>query len=88
MGEAEVLDIFKQGLWLAVVVAGPVLVVALVVGLGIGLLQALTSVQELTLTFVPKLGAIVVVFWITMGFSGALIVAFFRDLIIPTIGGG
>lgn len=88
MGEAEVLDFLKRGLWLAVVVSAPTLTVALVVGFAIGLFQALTSVQEMTLTFVPKLGAILVAFWLTMSFSGGLLVAFYRDQIIPVIGGG
>ena len=53
----------------------------------LGLVQALTSVQEMTLTFVPKLGAIFAVFWITMSFSGATIVRFYQDQIIPMIVG-
>ena len=54
-------------------------------GLAIGLVQALTSVQEMTLTFVPKLGAILVVFWITMSFSGQSLVRFYQDQIIPLV---
>ena len=42
--------------------------VALLAGVVVGLFQALTSIQELTLTFVPKLAAIVLVFWLSMGF--------------------
>ena len=56
MTEAAVLDILRQSLWTALIVSTPILAVALVVGLAIGLVQALTSVQEMTLTFVPKLG--------------------------------
>ncbi len=70
MTEAQILDILRQGLWTALVISTPILAVALIVGLAIGLLQALTSVQEMTLTFVPKLGAILIVFWISMSFSG------------------
>ncbi len=55
------------------------------VGLAIGLLQALTSVQEMTLTFVPKLGAILAVFWVTMSFSGATLVRLYQDQIIPMV---
>jgi flagellar biosynthetic protein FliQ len=66
----------------------PILAVALVVGLAIGLFQALTSVQEMTLTFVPKLVAIVGVFWISMGFMTQTLVGFFHDRIIPLIAGG
>ena len=85
MTEAEVLDILRQGLWTALIISLPILAVALAVGLGIGLLQALTSVQEMTLTFVPKLGAILVVFWISMSFSGATLVRFYQDQLIPMI---
>ncbi len=85
MSEAEVLDILRQGLWTALIISTPILAVALIVGLGIGLLQALTSVQEMTLTFVPKLGAILVVFWITMSFSGATLVRYYQDQIIPMV---
>lgn len=85
MSEAEVLDVLRQALWVSLVISTPILAVALVVGLGIGLLQALTSVQEMTLTFVPKLGAILVVFWISMSFSGQFLVRFYQDQIIPMV---
>ncbi len=85
MSEAQVLDILRQGLWTALIISTPILAVALLVGLAIGLLQALTSVQEMTLTFVPKLGAILVVFWITMSFSGATLVRYYQDQIIPMV---
>jgi flagellar biosynthesis protein FliQ len=87
MGEAALLDILRHALWIALVVATPILFVALAVGLAIGLLQALTSVQEMTLTFVPKLAAILLVFWITMGFSGQTLVRFYQDEIIPSVVG-
>ena len=61
---------------------------ALVAGLIVGLFQALTSIQELTLTFVPKLGAIIVVFWLTMGFMTQTLVTFFQDRLVPLITGG
>jgi flagellar biosynthetic protein FliQ len=41
----------------------------------------------MTLTFVPKLAAILVVFWITMGFSGQTLVRFYQDEIIPSVVG-
>ena len=85
MTEAAVLDILRQALWTALTVSTPILAVALAAGLAIGLLQALTSVQEATLTFVPKLGAILVVFWVTMSFSGQTLVRFYQDQIIPMV---
>ncbi len=87
MTEGELLDVLREMLWMAVLMATPVLGVALTVGLVIGLFQALTSVQEQTLTFVPKIGAIVVVFWLTMAYSGQLLITFFNDQIIPRIAG-
>ena len=58
-------------------ISTPILAVALVVGLVVGLFQALTSIQEMTLTFVPKLAAILVVFWVSMGFMTETLTGFF-----------
>jgi flagellar biosynthesis protein FliQ len=83
--EAALLDVLRQALWVGLIISLPILTVALVAGLAIGLLQALTSVQEMTLTFVPKLAAMLVVFWATMSFSGQTLVRFFQDAIIPMV---
>lgn len=56
-----IVDLIRQMLWMSIVLAAPVLLTALVVGLAIGLLQAVTSIQEQTLSFVPKVVAIAVV---------------------------
>lgn len=87
MSEDLLFDALRKGLWVAVQMSWPILGVALVVGLAIGLFQALTSVQEMTLTFVPKLAAIGMVFWITMSFMTDVIVAFFKTDLIPLIAG-
>lgn len=81
-------DSLRQGLWVAFVISLPILTVALLAGVTIGLLQALTSIQEMTLTFVPKLAAIGGVFWLSMGFMTQTLVAFFQDQIVPLIVGG
>lgn len=81
-------DTLRQGLWIAAIVSFPILAAALVAGVSIGLIQALTSIQEMTLTFVPKLAAIVGVFWLSMGFMTQTLVAFFQGHIIPLIVGG
>lgn len=85
MGAAEIFDVLREGLWVALIVALPVLGVALLVGVVIGLFQALTSIQEMTLTFVPKLAAILAVFWLSMGYSGQLLVNFYKDQVIENI---
>lgn len=88
MSEALFFDTLRQGLWVAVMMSAPMLTVALVAGLAVGLFQALTSVQELTLTFVPKVGAMLLVFWVSMSFMSTMLVAFFHDRILPLIAGG
>ena len=85
--EVVFFDTMRQGLWVATIISLPILAVALLAGLVVGLFQALTSIQELTLTFVPKLAAIVVVFWVSMGFMTQTLVAFFQDRLIPLITG-
>ena len=88
MTEAMIYDLTRQGLWVSVIISAPLLTVALVVGVVIGLFQALTSVQEMTLTFVPKAGAMIAVFWLSMSFMTSTLVAFFTDTLIPIIAGG
>jgi len=88
MDEFIFYDTLRQGLWIAVLISTPILVVGLVAGLVIGLFQALTSVQELTLTFVPKLAAILAVFWASMGFMTETLTSFFQDQLVPMIAGG
>ncbi|MEZ5684467.1 MAG: flagellar biosynthetic protein FliQ [Paracoccaceae bacterium] len=81
-------DTMRQGLWIAVMIAAPMLAVALVAGVTIGLFQALTSVQEMTLTFVPKVGAMLIVFWVSMSFMSKSLVDFFQGQLLPLIAGG
>ena len=87
MGEAMIFDSLREALWIAVRISAPMLAVALTAGLAIGLLQALTSVQESTLTFVPKVGAMLAVFWVSMSFMTATLVDFFTTRIVPVIAG-
>ncbi|MBY6154504.1 flagellar biosynthetic protein FliQ [Vannielia litorea] len=88
MEAAGYYDTLREGLWVGVIIALPILIVALVAGVAIGLVQALTSVQEMTLTFVPKLAAILAVFWLTMGFMTESLVSFFQSTLVPLIAGG
>ena len=88
MTDTAIFDILRQGLWISVVISAPLLAVALLAGVTIGLFQALTSVQEMTLTFVPKVGAMLVVFWVSMSFMTSTLVSFFQGHIIPLIAGG
>ncbi len=86
--QAILFDTLRQGLWVAVMISMPILAVALISGVLVGLFQALTSIQEMTLTFVPKVLSIVIVFWATMGFMSQTLVSFFQSTLIPLIAGG
>ncbi|SNR49841.1 flagellar biosynthetic protein FliQ [Puniceibacterium sediminis] len=88
LSEAIFFDTLRQGLWIATITSVPILTAALVAGVTVGLFQALTSIQEMTLTFVPKLACIVGVFWLSMSFMTQTLVAFFQNQIIPIIAGG
>ncbi len=55
MTGAAVLDIAREGIWVLILVSAPMMLVGLVVGVVIALFQALTQIQEMTLTFVPKI---------------------------------
>lgn len=85
--EGVVFDILRQALWISVKISAPLLIVALVAGVIVGLFQALTSIQEMTLTFVPKVGAMLIVFWASMSFMTSTLVTFFTQAIIPLIEG-
>jgi flagellar biosynthesis protein FliQ len=58
----------RLAFWNIVLVAGPVLGVALVIGLVIGVLQAATSINEATLSFVPKLGVVMLTMALSSGY--------------------
>lgn len=87
MTGGEVLDIAREGVWTMILVAGPVMMVGLVVGVVIALFQALTQIQEMTLVFVPKILAIFVTLLLTLPFMGQLLAGFMNriaELILTT----
>ncbi len=61
MSEAIVIDIAREVIWVIIKVSAPMLIVSLVIGLIISIFQTITSIQEQTLTFVPKFIAIMLV---------------------------
>lgn len=61
-----VVEIGRQALWTLMVVSAPMLIVGLVVGLGISIFQAATQINEMTMTFVPKIVAVLVVALVTL----------------------
>ena len=86
MGPETVLDIGREALWLAVLLAGPMLGAALAVGLFIGVIQAATQIQEMTLSFIPKLLALVIVLFIIGPWMLRIIVTFTQRLFMDIPG--
>ena len=70
MSGPDAIDFARMSIYVLLEVITPVMLTALVVGLAIGLLQAITQIQEATLTFVPKIIAIFVVLLISLPFAG------------------
>jgi flagellar biosynthetic protein FliQ len=58
MNEMEVLDVARDSMMVMLMVAAPMLLTGLIVGLGISIFQTLTHIQEMTLTFIPKILAV------------------------------
>ena len=87
MSELLLFDMMRQALLIAVRISAPMLAVALIAGMAIGLFQALTSIQEMTLTFVPKVGLMLIVFWVTMSFMTTTLTDYFTREIIPLVAG-
>lgn len=79
MSGAEALDIGRDALWLTLIMAGPIMLVGLVVGVAVSILQALTQVQEQTLVFVPKIIAIFLALLLFLPVMGALMGGFATD---------
>ncbi len=70
MTPADSIDFARQAIYVLLEITAPAMLTALVVGLAIGLLQALTQIQEMTLVFVPKIIAIFLMLLITLPFAG------------------
>ena len=71
MNEVDALSLLQSTVWTIVVASGPAVITAMVVGVVIALFQALTQIQEMTLTFVPKIIAIFVVLSLSATFVGS-----------------
>jgi flagellar biosynthetic protein FliQ len=82
MGPETVLDVGRDALWMTVMLAGPLLGAALAVGLLIGIFQAATQIQEMTLSFIPKLLALVVALFIGGPWMIQMLMTFSKRLIV------
>ena len=80
MTPVETIDFAREAIWVLLEIAAPAMLTALIVGLAIGLLQALTQIQEMTLVFVPKIIAIFVVLLIALPFAGEAMYGLMSDI--------
>lgn len=68
MEATDIVNILRDATWVLLIVSAPMMITALVVGLSVSLLQALTQIQEMTLTFVPKVTAMLFVMMLALPF--------------------
>jgi flagellar biosynthetic protein FliQ len=76
----QVLDVARQAIFVLIKLGAPIMLVALVVGVVVALLQALTQMQEMTLSFVPKILAIFLTTLLVLPFMTATLIGFGEDL--------
>ena len=88
MNETEVLDIGREAIWVMIKAAGPLMIVALVVGLLISIFQALTQIQEMTLAFVPKIVVVFASMVVLLPFMLSTLTDFMQHLMDKVVGLG
>jgi flagellar biosynthetic protein FliQ len=88
MTEEFIVHMFREAFYTALLVSAPVLLASLVVGLVISIFQAATSVQEFTLTFVPKIVVVAIILVLMLPWMMETMIAFTQNLFqqIPTLG--
>lgn len=77
----EVLDIGRQAMTMLIFVAGPVMMIGLAIGLVVSVFQTLTQIQEMTLTFVPKIIAVFAALVMLFPYMGTQLAEFFQNLL-------
>ena len=80
MSQQQVVDIMREALFLVIKCAAPLLLVSLIVGLIISIFQTITSIQEQTLTFVPKVLAVFLTLMLVASWIGTNLTDFMSEL--------
>jgi len=80
MNEEIVLSLGRDAIWTTIALAGPLLIASLVVGLVVSIFQAVTQINEATLTFIPKMLAIVVVLVVLAPWMTQMITSYTTEL--------
>jgi flagellar biosynthetic protein FliQ len=88
MNDTAVIDIVREAMWVGGLSAGPILLLVLVIGVLVGIFQAATSINEMTLSFVPKLIAVMLLVLLIGSWQFQVIVDFTRRIFerIPDLG--
>jgi flagellar biosynthetic protein FliQ len=88
VNDTDVLEIARGGITVTLLTAGPLLLVGTAVGLVVALVQALTTVQEMTLTFAPKIVAVFLALLLLLPFMMTTLIDFTRELFQRVAAGG
>jgi len=86
MDQQIIIEMGREAIWVCLVIGTPVMLIGLLVGVVIGLFQALTQIQEMTLTFVPKIIAIFVALFAMLPWMGTELGNFTRVLADQIVG--
>lgn len=73
-------EVGRRAIWITLMVSAPMLLTGMLVGLVISILQSVTQIQEITLTFVPKILAVFIVFLIAIPWISSVLIVFTQDL--------
>lgn len=80
MDVATVVDLGRQALWMSILISAPLLIVALVVGVTVGIIQAATSINEMTLSFIPKVAAMSIAIAVFGGWQLGVLLDYAREI--------
>lgn len=83
----EVIELAREAIFVLLKIGVPIMMIALIVGLAVSLFQALTQIQEMTLTFVPKIIAIFLSLLVFLPFMGATLGSFMERIAARIVGG-
>lgn len=86
MDQGIILDYAREAIWLTLKIGAPIMLIGLFVGIIVALFQALTQIQEMTLTFVPKILAIFLALFVMIPYMGGELAEFTRRLADQIIG--
>jgi flagellar biosynthetic protein FliQ len=86
MNSNDVIDLLKEAMWVAVRIGAPPMLVGLAIGLTVSVFQAMTQIQEATLTFMPKMVIVSVVIVLMMPFTLSMMTTFAHELADRIIG--